>query len=51
VRWFTYIDPITHAFRAMVAPHFWCEAHGTAACPKVAAIAGTSGIVLVDRYE
>jgi hypothetical protein len=35
-RWFCWIDPITYAFRAIVPPHFHCDAAGGAgACPTV----------------
>ena len=36
--WFTYIDPITYAFRALIGPHFWCfgaSAGVDASCPLI----------------
>ncbi len=49
-KWFTTIDPILYAFRAIITPHFYCAEHGTPACPTIATIS-PYGSVQVDRYE
>ena len=46
-KWFTYIDPITYAFKAVIPIHFWCDAG--AACPTVL-VPSTRGLVQQDRY-
>ncbi len=48
-RWFTYIDPITYAFRAVIPGQFSCTDGGTASCAAIDAIT-PRWLVRVDRY-
>ena len=50
-RWFTYIDPITYAFKAVIPGQFACT--GETAGASCAALDSITpfGLVRVDRYE